>query len=176
MYFAQKSICNRKRVCVYNWLKCVRIKIMCVSVSRINTRITRKTLVMILRHLFCSIASLSFMLIFFFFDICHTEKTYIIIERITKMYITRVVLKMIFQIDVEIFVKIINCLIIFFWIFLTCESHFNLMFICKFSTRMFVFDLTTLLFMLIMTIMLNFFELRVKCMCETVRRIQSSTF
>jgi hypothetical protein len=86
------------------------------------------------------------------------------IERTTKMYITRVLLKMIFQIETNILIRIIDCLIICFWIFLMCESHFSLVFICRSSTRMFVFDSTTLILILMMTIMLNFFEFLVKWM------------
>jgi hypothetical protein len=78
------------------------------------------------------------------------------------MYTTRDLLKIISQINTKILINVIDCLINFFWIFLTCESHFSLVSICSSRTQMFVFNLMMLLIMLRITIMLNFFEFLMK--------------
>ncbi len=86
------------------------------------------------------------------------------IERTTKTYINRVLRKMTSQIDAEILIRVIDCLIIFFWIFRTCESHLSLVSIWRLSTWMFIFDFTTSLSILMIAIMLNLLWFLVKCM------------
>ncbi len=63
-------------------------------------------------------------------------------------------------------VNLINvniCVIIFFWIFLTCESHFNLISNCTFNTRTIVVDFLMMFFTLIVIIMSNRLWFFVKC-------------
>ncbi len=79
-------------------------------------------------------------------------------ERITNVYNIRVLRKMTSHVNVDIFVKIMNCFIIFFWIFRTCESHVKRVSIWIFKIRMSIFDCIVLDSILIMIVMSNFFE------------------
>jgi hypothetical protein len=63
-------------------------------------------------------------------------------------------------------VNLINvsiCVIILFWIFLTCEFHFNLISSCTFNTRTIVIDSLMTFFILIVIVMSNRLWFRVKC-------------
>jgi hypothetical protein len=68
----------------------------------------------------------------------------------------------VFHVEIEIFERIINWLIIFLWIFRTFDFHLNLMLICSLNTQMLIFEKIVMKSMMIVIILLNLFELRVK--------------
>jgi hypothetical protein len=57
IYFAQDSMRSWSRVWVCNWLRCMFIEVIYVSTSRIDTRMIRKTLAIVLKYLFCNIVN-----------------------------------------------------------------------------------------------------------------------
>jgi hypothetical protein len=66
------------------------------------------------------------------------------------------------HVNVDIFVRIMNCFIIFFWTFRTCESHFRRVSIWILRIHMSIFDYIVLDSILIVTVMSNFFEFLMK--------------
>ena len=90
--------------------------------------------------------------------VCQTVESKIIVDLTTAVYTHLVFIKEASHVDAEIFVSVNDCLVIFFWIRLTCESHFSVVSIWSSSTRISVFEVTMLLTILIVVCMLNFFE------------------
>jgi hypothetical protein len=58
------------RVCAYNWFKCKSMKRTCVSISKIETNVTRKISKILRRHLFWMTASLLMIFFFFVLNVC----------------------------------------------------------------------------------------------------------
>ncbi len=84
------------------------------------------------------------------------------IERTTNVYKTRVLRKITFYVNVDILMRIMIYFIIFFWIFLTCESYFKRVSIWIFRTRMSIFNYMMFELILIVIIMSNFLRFLMK--------------
>jgi hypothetical protein len=156
------SIRIRYRAYVCNWFRCKSMKKTWVSISKIDTSVTRKISKILRKHLFWMTASLLRILVFFVLNVCQIVVSSMRAERIMNVYNTRILRKMTSHVNVDIFVKVMNCFIIFFWIFRTCESHFRRMSIWIFKTRMSIFDYIVLNSILIVIVMSNFFEFLIK--------------
>jgi hypothetical protein len=84
------------------------------------------------------------------------------VKRTTKMYDIRVLRKIVLQMKIDNFVRIMICFVIFSWIFCTCESHFNRVSICMSRTRISIFDWIVFESILIVIVMSNFVEFWIK--------------
>jgi hypothetical protein len=94
---------------------------------------------------------------------CHVLLSYMMTNRTTTLYTCLVFLKQTFYVKIVNRIKASIWIIIFFWIFLTCESHFNLMSICTVNTRTNDVSFLMMFFMLIAIIMSNHLRFRAKC-------------
>jgi hypothetical protein len=96
-------------------------------------------------------------------DACHVLLSYVMTSRTTTLYTCLVFLKQTSSIKIVNLIKTSICVIILFWIFLTCKSHFNLISNCTLSTRTIVVDSLMTFFTLIVIVMSNRLWFFVKC-------------
>jgi hypothetical protein len=96
-------------------------------------------------------------------DACHVLNLYVIIDLTTIVYTCFVFLKQTFHVDAMRRVSASICVVIFSWIFLTCESHLNLMSNCIFNILIEMNDFLMISLMLIIVVMLKRRWFLVKC-------------
>ena len=99
---------------------------------------------------------------FVFLNSCHIIDSYVILDRIIVLYMCLTLLNVTFHVNAINFVSVNVWFVILFCNFLTCDSHFNFVFICNSKIRIFVFEINCISFKLIVVCMLNFFELLFK--------------
>ncbi len=68
---AVESIRKQKRLVICSWLRWIFIKTIWISISSIDTKVIRKTLEIVLRHLFCNTVNLLLMSVFFVLNMSH---------------------------------------------------------------------------------------------------------
>ena len=96
---------------------------------------------------------------FVFLNSCHIIDSYVIFDRIIVLYMCLTLLNVTFHVNAINFVSVNVWFVILFCNFLTCDFHFNFVFICNSKIRMFVFEINCIFSKLIVICMLNFFEL-----------------
>jgi hypothetical protein len=96
-------------------------------------------------------------------DACHVLNSYVMIDLTIAVYTCLVFLKQTFHVDAMRRVNASICVVIFSWIFLTCESRLNLMLNCIFNIFIEMNDFLMILLMLIIVVMLKRRWFLVKC-------------
>ena len=117
---------------------------------------------MCFKQLFCIIAKTLIVFCemnFVFLNSCYIINLYVILDRIIVLYMCLILLNVISHVNAINFVSVSVWFVILSCNFLTCNSHFNFVFICNSKIRMFVFEVNCISFRLIVVCMLNFFEL-----------------
>jgi hypothetical protein len=138
-----ESSCNLILIFVYKYAKCSSMSCICVSTFKISLDVIRNVSLIVRRFCFWRFINLfvrNKVVSERSCDACHVLLSLMMTDRTTTLYTCLVFLKQIFQIK---FVNLINesvCVIILFWIFLTCESHFSLISSCTLNTRTIIVD------------------------------------
>jgi hypothetical protein len=96
-------------------------------------------------------------------DACHVLLSYVMTDRTTTLYTCLVFLKQTSQIKIVNLISASICVILLFWIFLTCESHFSLISNCTLNTCTIIVDSRMTFFTLIVIVMSNRLWFFVKC-------------
>jgi hypothetical protein len=96
-------------------------------------------------------------------DACHVLNLYVMIDLTIVVYTCLVFLKQAFHVDAMRRVSASICVVIFSWIFLTCESHLNLMSSCIFNIFIEMNDFLITSLMLIIVVMLKRRWFLIKC-------------
>ena len=95
---------------------------------------------------------------FVFLNSCYIIDSYIILDRIIALNMCLILLNVTFYVNAINFVNDV-WFVILFYNFLTCDFHFNFVFICNSKIWMFVFEINCIFFTFIVACMLNLFEL-----------------
>jgi hypothetical protein len=161
-----ESLCNLILIFVCKYAKCSSMNCICVSTLKISLNVTRNASLIV--RTFCFWKSINL-----FVndkdvserscDACHVLLSYVMTNRTTTLYTCLIFLKQISQMKIVNLINASICVIILFWIFLTCESHFSLMSNCTLNTRTIVVDFLITFFTLIVIIMSNRLWFLVKC-------------
>jgi hypothetical protein len=96
-------------------------------------------------------------------DACLVLNSYVMIDLTIAVYTCLVFLKQTFHVDAVKRVNANICVVLFSWIFLTCESHLNLMSSCTFNILIEMNDFLITSLMLIIVIMLKRRWFFIKC-------------
>jgi hypothetical protein len=96
-------------------------------------------------------------------DACHVLNLYVMIDLTIVVYTCLVFLKQTFHVDAMKRVNANICVVIFSWIFLTCEFHLSLMSSCIFNIFIEMNDFLMISLMLIIVVMLKRWWFFVKC-------------
>jgi hypothetical protein len=158
--------CNLIRVFVCSNVRCNSMSDICASTFRSSWKIVLNTLQTVRKFCFCK--SIRFLMNFMneferSCDACHVLNSYVMIDLTTTVYTCFVFLKQIFHVDAMKRVSASICVVIFSWIFLTCESHLNLMSSCTFNIFIEMNDFLMISLMLIIVVMLKRQWFFVKC-------------
>jgi hypothetical protein len=158
--------CNLTRVFVCNNVKCNSMNDMCVSTFKDWWKIVLNASQTMRKFRFCK--SMRFLMNFMneferSCDACHVLNSYVMIDLTIIVYTCFVFLKQILHVDAMKRVNANICVVIFSWIFLTCESHLNLMSSCTFKTFIEMNDFLILSLMLIIVVMLKRRWFFIKC-------------
>ena len=95
---------------------------------------------------------------------CHTVDPYIMAGGTTALYTCLALAKVAPQVDVEIFVNVMDCLNIFSCVLRTCGPNFNLLSICRPNTLISILGSISVLAILMDAVMLNLLGFLDKCM------------
>jgi hypothetical protein len=161
-----KSLCNLILIFVYKYVKCSSMNCICVSTFRISLNVIRNASLIVRNFCFWRFISLFVNDKNVFersCDACHVLLSYVMTNRTTTLYTCLIFLKQTFQMKIVNLINASICVIILFWIFLTCEFHFSLISNCTFNTRTIVVDFLMTFFILIVIVMSNRLWFRVKC-------------
>jgi hypothetical protein len=165
-----KTLCsfsrNFIRVFVCNSVKCNSMNDICVSTFRSWWKVVLNALQTVRKFCYCK--SMRFLMSFMnqferSCDACHVLNSYVMIDLTIAVYTCLVFLKQTFHVDAMRRVSASICVVIFSWIFLTCESHLNLMSSCTFNTFIEMNDFLIISLMLIIVVMLKRRWFLVKC-------------
>jgi hypothetical protein len=150
--------CNLIRVFVCNNVKCNSMSDICASTFRSWWKVVLNASQTMRRFCFCKLMKflMSFMNEFErLCDACHMLNSYVMIDLTTIVYTCLVFLKQTSHVDAVRCVSVSICVVIFSWIFLTCESHLSLMSSCIFNILIEMNDFLMTSLMLIIVVMLK---------------------
>ncbi len=158
--------CNLIRVLTWRKTKCNSINWICGSTLRIWCEVVLKTSQIIRSFVFCS-SMISFVSLFDVFDFsceaCYVLDSYVIIDRTTMIYTCLVFLKQASHVNAMSWERANICVVIFFWIFRTCDFHLSLMFIWILNILIEIVDFLITLLILMNAVILNLRWFCVKC-------------
>ncbi len=161
-----ESLCNLILIFVCRYVKYNSMSCICVSTFKIFFDVMRNVSLIMRKFYFWKFINLfvkNKVVSERSCNACHVLLSYVMTNRTTTLYTCLIFLKQVFQIKI---VNLINAniyVIISFWIFWMCESHFNLILNCTFNTRMIIVDSWMMFFTLIVIVMLNRLWFFVKC-------------
>jgi hypothetical protein len=158
--------CNLIRVFVCRNVKCNSMNEICASTFKSWRKIVLNASQTMRR--FCFFKSMRFLMNFMneferSCDTCHVLNSYVMIDLTIVVYTCFVFLKQTFHVNTMRRVNASICVVIFSWIFLTCESHLNLMSSCIFDTFIEMNNFLITLLILIIVVMLKRRWFFVKC-------------
>ncbi len=158
--------CNLIRVFVCSSVKCNSMSDICVSTSKSRWKVVLNASQTVRKFCFCK--SMRFLMNFMneferSCDACHVLNLYVMIDLTIVVYTCLVFLKQAFHVDAMRRVSASICVVIFSWIFLTCESHLNLMSSCIFNIFIEMNDFLITSLMLIIVVMLKRRWFLIKC-------------
>lgn len=146
-----------------SWLKWRLMSAIWVFALSTRIKVALKAPAIVQRHMFCITESLLIDINFLIlFGVCHTVNLYFIAGQTTAVYTCLALVKKAPQLKVKIFVKAIDCLIIFCCVFCRYGSHFNLVLIWNPSTHICNFGPITLISIMMMADKSNFLKLQDK--------------
>jgi hypothetical protein len=158
--------CNFIRVFVYNIVKCNSMNNICVSTFKSWWKVVLNASQTMCKFCFCKSMRFSMNFINEFersCDACHVLNSYVMINLTIAVYTCLVFLKQTFHVDAMKHVNASICVVIFSWIFLTCESHLNLMSSCTFNIFIEMKNFLMISLILIIVVMLKHRWFFVKC-------------
>ncbi len=158
--------CNLIRVFVCSNVKCNSMSDICASTFKSWWEIVLNASQTMRKFCFCK--SMRFLMNFMnefehSYDVCHVLNSYVIIDLTTAVYTCLVFLKQTSHVDAMRRVNASICVVIFSWIFLTCESHLNLMSSCILNILIKMNDFLMTSLMLMIVVMLKRRWFFVKC-------------
>ncbi len=160
------SSCNLILIFVCKYVKCNSMNCIYISTFKIFLNVIRNVLLIVRNFCFRKLINL-FVIEKNVFErscnACQMLLLYVITIQTTMLYMCLIFLKQTFQMKIVNLINASICVIIWFWIFLTCELYFSLMSNCTFNTRIIVVDFLMTFFTLIVIIMLNRLWFFVKC-------------
>jgi hypothetical protein len=158
--------CNLIRVFICSSVKCNSMNDICVSTFKNWWKVVLNASQTMRKFCFCK--SMKFLMSFMneferSCDAYHVLNSYVMIDLTIVVYTYLVFLKQTLHVDAVRRVSASICVVIFSWIFLTCEFHLNLMSNCIFNIFIEMNDFLITSLMLIIVVMLKRRWFFVKC-------------
>jgi hypothetical protein len=150
--------CNLICIFVCNSVKCNSMNDICVSTFKNWWKVVLNASQTVCKLCFCNLMKflMSFMNEFKrSCNACHVLNSYVMIDLTIVVYTCFVFLKQIFHVDAMRHMNASICVVIFSWIFLTCEFHLNLMLNYIFDIFIEMNDFLMISLMLIIVVMLK---------------------
>jgi hypothetical protein len=161
-----ESSCNLILIFVCKYAKCNSMSCIYVSTFKISFDVTRNVSLIVQKFCFWRFINWFVKNKIVFersCNACHVLLSYVMTDQTTTLYTCLIFLKQTSQIKIVNLINASICVIILFWIFLTCESHFNLISNCTLNTRTIIVDFWMTFFTLIVIVMSNRLWFLVKC-------------